>query len=159
MILGLVFSGIVSDSLLKSLAKEGKTKPEYRLSLVAFGAFFIPMGLFIYGWTLSFHLHWIIPILGTAIFGFGIALTMLSTQTYLIDSFPLHSASALAVIEVLEGLFGGILPLAAPALYKSLGLGWGNSLVAFITLLLALIPVSLLKWGERLRVHHSRGMK
>lgn len=41
-------------------------------------------------------------------------------QTYLIDAFGMHAASALAANNLVRSLLGGLLPLAAPALYERL---------------------------------------
>lgn len=72
-------------------------------------------------------------------------------STYLVDAFTLHAASALAANTVLRSLVGALLPLAGPKMYQSLGLGWGNSLLAFIALALCPIPVLFYKYGERIR--------
>jgi len=63
---GLVFFSITSDRTLKKMAaKEGQgMKPEYRLWPVPIGAIMLPIGFFIYGWTVQYHTHWIVPILG-----------------------------------------------------------------------------------------------
>lgn len=73
-IFGLVFCGLVSDRLVKSLtARNGGTaKPEYRLPPMFLGALSIPIALFIYGWTADEKIHWIVPIIGTSILGFGL---------------------------------------------------------------------------------------
>lgn len=72
-------------------------------------------------------------------------------STYLVDAFTLHAASALAANTVLRSLVGALLPLAGPKMYHSLGLGWGNTLLAFIALALCPIPILFYKYGERIR--------
>lgn len=44
-----------------------------------------------------------------------------------------------------------VLPLAAPKMYETLGLGWGNSLLAFLALAMIPIPVVLFFRGEKMR--------
>lgn len=73
-------------------------------------------------------------------------------STYLVDAYTLHAASALAANTVLRSLVGAILPLAGPSMYAALGLGWGNSLLAFIALAMCPIPVFFYKYGERIRM-------
>lgn len=51
--------------------KESSIKPEYRLPPLRLGAVLLPAGLFIYGWTAEYEVHWIAPIIGTALIGIG----------------------------------------------------------------------------------------
>jgi hypothetical protein len=46
---------------------------------------------------------------------------------------------------------GAVLPLCGQKMYDTLGLGWGNSLLGFISLALLPVPWAILKWGEFLR--------
>ena len=50
-----------------------------------------------------------------------------SMQAYVIDSFTLYSASALAAVSCFRSLAGFGFPLFAPAMYNSLGYGKGNT--------------------------------
>jgi len=72
-------------------------------------------------------------------------------QTYLVDAYTVYAASALAASTVLRCVFGAVLPLAGEPLYNKLGLGWGNSLLGSIALVLAPVPFLLSWYGERLR--------
>lgn len=46
-----------------------------------------------------------------------------------------------------------LFPLFGLQMYNKLGLGWGNSLLAFVSLALCPIPFLFYKYGERLRTH------
>lgn len=72
-------------------------------------------------------------------------------QTYLVDAFTIYAFSAIAAIPVVRSIAGAILPLAGGPMYQSLGLGCGNSLLAFIPLVLLPIPVLFMKHGEGMR--------
>ena len=74
-------------------------------------------------------------------------------QTYLVDAFTIHAASAIAANTIVRSLMGALLPLAGPAMYQTLGLGWGNSLLGFIAMALLPIPVLLTRYGERIRTN------
>ncbi|KAM5446988.1 hypothetical protein MaudCBS49596_006168 [Microsporum audouinii] len=137
----------------KKLKKSGVMKPEYRLPPLVLSAFLIPVGLFWYGWTTEKQVHWIVPIVGTIFIGIGTMCAFLPIQMYLIDTFGIYAASALATNTVVRSLFGAVLPLAGPPLFKRLGLGWGNSLLAFIALALSPAAFFLLKYGEYIRTH------
>ncbi|KKK16531.1 hypothetical protein ARAM_003065 [Aspergillus rambellii] len=156
MITGLAVSGIVSDRLLKRQKAKGVSlKPEHRLPLLLTvpACLCLPAGLFIYGWGAEKHAHWMVLEVGTAIIGTGMIIIMMSVQTYLVDAFTVHAASALAANTVLRSLMGSLLPLCGLQIYDRLGLGWGNSLLAFIALGLSPIPVLFRIFGERIRTH------
>lgn len=72
-------------------------------------------------------------------------------QNYLLDTYPLYAASVTAALTVLRSLLGALLPLGGLQMYNALGLGWGNSVLAFISLALVPIPVIFFIFGERLR--------
>lgn len=71
-------------------------------------------------------------------------------QNYLLDSYPRYAASVTAALTVLRSLLGALLPLGGLQ-YEVLGISWGNSLLAFISLALIPIPVAFYVFGERLR--------
>ncbi|KAF7197523.1 Efflux pump radE [Pseudocercospora fuligena] len=153
MFLGLFLIGGASDKLLKSKAAkhDGELKPEYRLLPLMYTAWLIPVGLFIYGWTTQYREQWAIPLFGTLLFGIGIIAALICIQQYLIDAYTLYAASAVAANTVLRSIVGGLLPLAGLSMYEKLGLGWGNSLIAFIALALTPVPFVFYIWGERIR--------
>jgi hypothetical protein len=47
------------------------TKPEYHLVMMILFSPFVGLGLFMYGWTAYYQVHWIVPIIGTVLIGFG----------------------------------------------------------------------------------------
>lgn len=67
------------------------------------------------------------------------------------DAFTTHAASAAAASTVLRSLLGAALPLAGPSMYSALGLGWGNSVLAFIAIAMLPLPLVFFMYGERIR--------
>ena len=65
-------------------------KPEYRLPLLWPGAITVPLGLFLYGWTAQYKVHWIVPILGTALLGAGVSFPQ-RRDLYREDQVSVHS--------------------------------------------------------------------
>jgi hypothetical protein len=126
-------------------------KPEYWLWPVIPANILVAAGLFWYGWSTQAHAFPVIPLLGLGVFGFGIMAIFQPVQIFLVNTFPVHSASALAASNLLRSVVGGVLPLGGQKLYSTLGYGWGNSLLAFIALGLTPLPVLLMRFGERLR--------
>jgi multidrug resistance protein len=82
---GLTFLGIIVGMFLaaasnpvwamirKRLVSEnnGISEPEYRLPPALSGGILVPMGLFWFGWTCYPSVHWIVPVVGSALFGCG----------------------------------------------------------------------------------------
>ncbi|KAI0437893.1 major facilitator superfamily domain-containing protein [Xylaria telfairii] len=152
-LISLVGNGLTSDYIAKKEAKGGEIKPESRLTPMILGVLLVPIGLVWYGWTAQYKIHWIVPIIGTSFIGIGINLVWIPIQSYLIDAFTIYAASALAANTVVRSVFGVVLPLAGQPLYDRLGLGWGNTLLAFIAL--ATVPLTwlIMKYGERIRLN------
>ncbi|KAK7698132.1 hypothetical protein SLS64_012807 [Diaporthe eres] len=150
---GLAYFSATSDRYIQKMAKiEGKgMKPEYRLRQLPVGAFLLPGGFFLYGWTAQYHVHWIVPIIGTGIIGMGNIIIFMSLQLYLVDAFTVFAASSLAANTVVRSVAGAVLPLAGLSMYDALGLGWGNSLLGFIALALAPLPFWIMAKGEWMR--------
>lgn len=148
---------LMSDKTVKRLAKAngGQFEPEMRLSITIFFGLFLPVTFFWYGWCAEYKTHWISTVLSLIPFGFGIMGLFLPITTYLVDCYPMYAASAIAANTVLRSLVGAFLPLAGPSMYKSLGLGWGNSLLGFICVLMIPFPVIFYNYGARLRKAQS----
>ncbi|KAL7906070.1 MFS general substrate transporter [Trichoderma velutinum] len=161
--IGVAFFSLTSDRTIKKKAAEeavaaeaeGRApegmKPEYRLSPLMVGALVLPMGFFIYGWTAEYQVHWIAPIIGTVVIGVGDLIVYMSLQMYLVDTFTIYAASALAANAVIRSIAGSVLPLAGLPMYNRLGMGWGNSILGFIGLALSPVAWLFLKHGEKLR--------
>jgi hypothetical protein len=71
-------------------------------------------------------------------------------QNYLLDVYPRAAASVTAALAVLRSLAGALLPLCALDVYAALDMGWGNSLLGFISLALVPIPLLFYVFGARL---------
>lgn len=153
-LLGLLYTAKFSDRSVRKHTAAGKSvTPEDRLPLIITlpGALTFPIGLFLYGWSVEQRVHWIVPQIGTAVTGFGSILIFVGIQTYLIDAFEEYSASAVGANAVLRGTAGALLPLSGLKLYNVLGWGWGNSLLGFVALILAPVPLIFGICGARIR--------
>lgn len=156
---GLVYCARLSDRVVKQkIAKKQEPQPEDRLPLflVLPGSLSIPAGLFIYGWSAHYQIHWIVPQIGTVLTSLGMIIIVMCVQTYLVDCYTVHAASAIAASTVLRSLAGALLPLCGLQVYDALGLGWGNSMLAFLALGMAPIPVLFGIFGERIRARKAK---
>ena len=114
-------------------------------------SFLVPIGLLIYGWTADKAVFWIAPDIGAMIFCVGVIGAFLAISTYIIDNFHIHSASALAAAAAFRSLAGFGFPLFADAMFQKLGIGWGNSLCALISILFLPAPWFFYYYGPTLR--------
>jgi MFS family permease len=150
MAVSLIAFATVSDKLHK--ASGPNPKPEERLKPMIYLMPLVPIGIFWYGWAAEARTHWIVPIIGTSVFGFGVLWVIMPAQLYLVDVFGAEAAaSALAANVILRLLFGAFVPLAGPRLYEQLGLGWGNSVLGFIGVAFCPVPVLFWRYGGWLR--------
>ncbi|KAG0708662.1 MFS polyamine transporter [Suillus ampliporus] len=130
----------------------GVGKPEFRLPAMVPGSFLLPIGCLVAGWTTEKHTHWIGPDIGSMLVGAGLVLNFMCIQTYIVDSFTLYAASALAAANLLRALAGFGFPLFAPSMYKALGFGKGDTILAVVAIVIG-CPAPWIFWhyGERIR--------
>ncbi|PNS19847.1 hypothetical protein CAC42_7814 [Sphaceloma murrayae] len=132
-------------------AHNGFAPPEARLPPAIIGAVSIVIGLFWFAWTNSPSVHYMASISAGVPFGFGMVLVFLSFMNYLIDSYVIFAASALAANSVLRSLFGAAFPLFTTQMYTSLGIHWAASIPAFLALACVPFPFLFWKYGARIR--------
>ncbi|KAF1364120.1 MFS general substrate transporter [Lizonia empirigonia] len=111
--------------------------PKFRVPPMLIAGILCPIDLFIYSWTAQAKVHWIAPNIGCVIVAIGMII---------------------AVGAFMRTMCGFSFPLFAVQMYETLGLGWGNSLLAFLTLGLALVSPVLWFCGPKLRAMSTRGL-
>ena len=115
--------------------------PEERLYTAILGSFLLPISLFWFAWTARADVHWIVPIISTIFFGAGNLLIFCSSMLYLIDMYKsIAGASAAAANGLLRYMCGAVFPLFTVQMYNTLCIGWGTSLLGFVTVALLPIP-------------------
>lgn len=156
--IGFILAGVLGaklgDKIYQHLAEKngGKGIPEHRIPLLILGSIFVPIGLFWYGWSAQAKIHWIMPIIGTGIFGFAFMMIFLPIQLYLADAFA-YAASALSAASFIRSTFGFAFPLFGQQMYNALGVGGGNSLLAGLSIVLGIpFPIWIYFYGEKLRM-------
>ncbi|PVH80244.1 MFS general substrate transporter [Cadophora sp. DSE1049] len=127
-------------------------RPEFRIPLMLPGGLLVPLGLLIYGFTARSSIHFIVPNIGAAIFACGCIISFQCAQTYVVDAYTTYAASATGAAAFVRTIAGFGFPLFAGKLYGTLGVGWGNAVLAFVALGVG-IPAPILFWryGERIR--------
>ncbi|KAG8672301.1 Efflux pump fub11 [Fusarium poae] len=163
---GLAFSGIVVGVILailtfvledKRYARAARSRgaplePEDRLPPAMVGSILIPVGLFWFAWTSFESVHWIVPIVGTVSFAWGLVLVFMALLNYLIDSYVVFAASVMAANSALRSLFGAAFPLFTKQMYQNLGVHWASSIPAFLALACVPFPFLFFKYGRQIRM-------
>ncbi|RAQ45546.1 MFS multidrug transporter [Aspergillus flavus] len=153
-ILGSQITGSLNDRIYIYYTSKDPAKgtPELRTILMLPAALLVPTGLLIYGWSAQTHSHWIMPNIGIGIYALGLIMSYQCIQAYVLDCYAVYAASAMGALTILRSLLGFVLPILAPLIYRTLGYGWGSSLLALWALVMGgLVPVLLWRYGAVLR--------
>ncbi|KZV67553.1 MFS polyamine transporter [Peniophora sp. CONT] len=164
--IGLVFIGVGVGVLLScvisiytsrkypALVKEwrGFPPPENRLygAMVAGPAMVI--GAFWLGWTGAYpDVHWAAPAVSLIFIGTSVTLVFISFISYLVDTYLMYAASALAANTIARSAGGAAFPLFTAQMYHGMGIQWASTLIGVVALVLAPIPFLFYKYGARIR--------
>ncbi|KAI8376060.1 major facilitator superfamily domain-containing protein [Radiomyces spectabilis] len=156
-LIGVAFALVATPVLEKVYRRAGANRaggvatPEDRLPGMMIAAPFVPISLFIFGWTSYPWVHWIGPTSSGIPFGFGMVLVYYSANNYIIDCFPRYVTSALAAKTVVRSGGGAAFPLFIVQMYHRLGNQWASTLLAFISLAIVPIPFAFYRWGPQIR--------
>ena len=114
---------------------KGLGAPERRLLLAIPFSLFLPVGLFLFGWTAnsSPKIHWIAPTMGVVIFAIGIFVLFQCMFIYIPLTYPQYSASLFAGNDFARSsIAAGAIHFSRP-MFINLGVGQGVSLLAGLT--------------------------
>ncbi|KAF4966071.1 hypothetical protein FSARC_6197 [Fusarium sarcochroum] len=145
----------IRNNLIRKLSEETGieyySQPEFRLPSAIMGALIVPVGIFMFGWSCYPSVHWIVPIIGSAIFGAGVLLVFSGVFTFLVDAYPQYAASALAANAFVRCSFAAAFPLFGNQMFNKLNYHWASSLLAFLTLAMMPFPYLFFRYGKRIR--------
>lgn len=151
-------------------AAGGKPVPEARLLPMAAGALLFVIGLFGFAWTAPASVPWPPSVIFAAFIGAGFSTifqncinvsdysnTNFNTTEltriikFLVDTYRLYAASAVAANTFLRSLFAAGLPLAVQPMIRRLGIPGGLSLLGGVATLALPVPIVFMRYGARLR--------
>ena len=148
------------DSIVEGGASQGhgpnesshstSASPEGRMLMLQVGMLLIPVGLILFAWTAG-RTHWIVPLIGAAVFAIGFIVVYVNFQTYMVDIFGRFAASALATATILRSVLGCIFTIIGFKMYESLGYAWGTMILAFLCIAMLPLPLLLTVHGPQLR--------
>lgn len=132
-LLGIFTASQLSGRTTERMKSQGDTyTPEQSLDLafVLPGSLAMLTGLLLYGWSVHFHVHWSSPLVGLLVFGFGLALTVACAHVYVVESYTADATSVSAASSLVSAILIALIPVTGFKIYPSLGMGWGNVLLA-----------------------------
>ncbi|KAK9471299.1 major facilitator superfamily domain-containing protein [Dipodascopsis tothii] len=134
-------------------ANGGLPVPEVRLLPTIIGGISFTIGLFWLTWAGNYpdKVHWIVPTLAGIFAGIGLISIFLSAINYIIESYLMFAASAMAANTFFRSSFGAGFPLFARAMFNNLGINWAGTLLGCLALVLVPVPVCFYLWGHKLR--------
>ncbi|KAF8996139.1 MFS polyamine transporter [Cyathus striatus] len=166
---GLTFSSIMvfGRTLNRSIPRtylqacyRGRNFPRARLYPMMLGAFVYPVALFIFAFTGGrAWIHWIVPCISGALFGFGMILLYISANSYIIDSYSDYAATAMAAKTFLRSEVGAMVPLFVDPMFKNMGFQYAGLLLALVGCAIGPMPFIFYKYGGRIRAASKRASK
>jgi len=133
------------------IKSEGLGAPELRLRPALFVTFFVPAGLFIFGWTANEDIHWIVSCIGIVITTIGIFLIIQCIFLYLPLVYPQYAASLFAGNDFIRSsLAAGAIHFSYP-MFHNLGVDKGVTLLAGLTVGCSAGVYALYFYGATLR--------
>ncbi|GBB89131.1 hypothetical protein RclHR1_15810002 [Rhizophagus clarus] len=125
-LIGSVVGGRYSDYVLAKYESrhDGQSYPEVRLKSIWIGSILIPISYCAFGWFLQFKINLIFSIVAMFLGGFGSLFVFNSTITYLVDSYPEFSASAIALSDFIPCTLATVYIIITVPIRKAIGTGW-----------------------------------
>ncbi|KAF9355874.1 hypothetical protein BGX26_006024 [Mortierella sp. AD094] len=137
-IIGSILGGKMSDlSLMRAKKKNGgEIVLEDRLSINMWVAGFaiVPLGSLLFGWGAEKHLSIAVPILGFAIYNFGMAQVLAAGAAYLVNCIPGQGSSATAAANFLRMVLACITSLIAQIVVDHIGYGYYGVILAALNI-------------------------
>jgi len=134
-------------------ASGNRAVPERRLPPMMLGSVLFAAGQFLTGWTADpkTNMHWIVPCIGLVMLGAGFFTIFQAALNYLVDTFQMYAASAVAANTFLRSCFACAFPLVVGPLYHNLGVAKGTSITAGFAALLIPVPFVFYVHGRQIR--------
>ncbi|KAJ2916645.1 hypothetical protein MD484_g3772, partial [Candolleomyces efflorescens] len=135
---------------------KGFPPPENRLICAMIGSPILVVGCFWLGWTGQYEsVPWYVPAISTIFVGVGISAIFMSFLSYLVDTYLMYSASALAANTIVRSAVAAAFPLFTVQMFNNLGINWACTLIGLVMLLFVPAPFLFYRFGPRIREKSS----
>lgn len=137
----------------KECEKNGKLNPEHRLYPMISAAIAFPIGILWFCWTGYYphKIHWICPTIAGSFVGYGLMGIFLPCLNYIIETYLLLTASAVAANTFMRSAFGAVFPLFAGYMFHNMGTGWAGLVIGLFSAAMIPVPLLFLKYGRWIR--------
>ncbi|CAO1637513.1 unnamed protein product [Jaminaea pallidilutea] len=148
-IAGGFFADLVSNK--RTAANGGRREPEFRVPVLLPVCFTLPLGLVLYGASIQYAWHWVVPTLGFALVNFSIVWGTSITTVYMIDCLKPFAEEVTTAVLVFKAILSLILSFYVTDWITAEGplKAWGEfaAICAFFLLCGGIFVV----WGKPLR--------
>ncbi|XHG09639.1 hypothetical protein AWENTII_012685 [Aspergillus wentii] len=152
-LLGSIYGGYIGDRSILNYARRNKGfyEPEMRLYILHLPALTMCGGIIMFGVTLSKGMHWILPSIGGALFGFGLGGISDAALTLVIDSYRDITGDAFTGVAFLRNAFSIGIPFAISPWMQRNGLANMFITCGFMSLGVTGLMIPMILFGKRMR--------
>ena len=157
LIVGMLVAGALiwymDGDYIRRMKAKGGLVPEVRLYPMIVAGIVFPIGILWFCWTGNYpdKISWVCPTIAGSFIGFGLIGIFLPSMNYIIESYLLVAASAVAGNTFMRSTFGAAFPLFAGYMFRGMETGWAGLLLGLFSLALLPFPIVLLKYGPAIR--------
>ncbi|KAG2039237.1 MFS general substrate transporter [Suillus americanus] len=113
---------------------------EARLYMACVAAIVLPVSMFIYAWTASPNIPWIVPLIALTAFMSGVFVIFQVSFLYLADCYGPYTSSAQAGQSLARNFMALIFPLFTQQMFAGMTYKWGLTLWALLSVAMAPTP-------------------
>ncbi|CAD0093172.1 unnamed protein product [Aureobasidium vineae] len=152
-LIGAYFSGPLNDRLTVYLSNRnrGWREPEYRLWAFIPSAFIMPGGLIIYGATAAHGLHWIAPVFGMGLVGFGLSVGGTVTISYILDSYKEIDTQVVTTIILIRNIIGFGVSFGIQSWIQGMGLQNAFVVIGCLSFAATIFALFFIMFGKKMR--------
>lgn len=110
-----------------------------------------PISIILFGWTAYYKLHWVVPLVGSFLFGLSSMVVLGNSATYLIDALPGRGSSGIALNNFVRFIFAAIATFVAEPMKTGMGFGWMYTFLGLLAVVSSIAIFSIRKWGNKWR--------
>ncbi|CCH61208.1 hypothetical protein TBLA_0E01510 [Henningerozyma blattae CBS 6284] len=153
MVLCSTFIWYMEKDYLRRVERKGKLVPEARLYPMIPSGVLFSAGILWFCWTGAWQrrIHWVVPTIAGSLIGFGLIGIFLPCLNYIIESYLLLTASAVAANTFMRSAFAGVFPLFAGYMFHRMHIEWAGMLLGLLAAGMIPVPLIFLKYGPGLR--------